>query len=281
MTITPLIPKNTADAADSVPAHRRTRENDDGHRRSPRERRTDDLLERAARADDATRHALLEEAVLLNLPVARAIAARYRGRGEPMDDLEQVAYLALVKAAHGYAPGAGHTFLAYAVPTISGELRRHFRDHGWDVKPPRRVQELRARLGGVAADMTQDLHRSPSLEELAERLGVAESDVAETLAATDCYSALSLDAPCDGATGAPLGETVGVDDDGFDEVVDHLAVGPLLATLSERDRHILCLRFFREWTQCQIAEEIGVTQMQVSRLIMQALAKLRAAAEAA
>lgn len=253
----------------------------DDRRRTARERRSDELLEEAAGVAGAERARLIEEVVLLNLPVARAIAARYRGRGENPEDLEQVAYLALVKAANGYQPGEGHTFLAYAVPTISGELRRHFRDHCWDVRPPRRVQELRLTLGAALADLTQEIGRPPTAPEIAARLGVGADEVIEALVAMEGYSALSLDAPCDGEQGAPLGEVIAAEEDGYDAVEDQLSVEPLLASLPDRDRHILCLRFYRGWTQRQIAADIGVTQMQVSRLLGQALARLRDAATAA
>jgi RNA polymerase sigma-B factor len=242
---------------------------------SPRDRLTDDLLEQASAADEVERRRLLDEVVLLNLPVARGLAARYRDRGESMDDLVQVASLALVKAARGYEPGKGRGFLPYAVPTITGELRRHFRDRGWDVRPPRRVQELRLSVASAAHQLAQEIGHSPTVAELAQHLKVGEEEVIETLAAAQGYSATSLDAPCDGDDGAPLGETLSSEDESIDRVVDGLAVEPLLATLPPRDRHILCLRFYRGWTQSQIAEEIGVTQMQVSRLLSRALARLR------
>ena len=240
-----------------------------------REQLTDELLERATLAGPPERQRLLDEVVLLNLPVARGLAARYRDRGEPMDDLVQVASLALVKAVRGYEPGKGRGFLPYAVPTITGELRRHFRDRGWDVRPPRRVQELRLSVASAAEQLSQDIGRSPTVRELAEHLKVGEEEVIETLAAAQGYSATSLDAPCDGDDGAPLGDTIGADDHELDRVEDYLAVEPLLAALPPRDRHILCLRFYRGWTQSQIAEDIGVTQMQVSRLLSRTLARLR------
>jgi len=240
-----------------------------------REAQTEGLLQRAATADATERRRLLDEVVLLNLPVARGLASRYRDRGEAFDDLHQVACLALVKAARGYEPGKGRGFLAYAVPTVTGELRRHFRDRGWDVRPPRRLQELRLAIEGVAQELSQATGHAPTVRELSERLGVGEEEVLEAIAAAQGYTASSLDAPCDGDQGVPLGETIGVEDDEIERVVDSLAVEPLLATLSPRDRHILALRFYRGWTQSQIAEDIGVTQMQVSRLLSKALGKLR------
>lgn len=244
---------------------------------STRERTTEELLDQARRAStEAERHRLVDEVVVLNLPVARALAARFRDRGEQLDDLVQVASLALVKAAQHYEPGKGRGFLPYAVPTITGELRRHFRDRGWGVRPPRRLQELRLSLGAAAQELTHRAGHSPTVPELAEHLGVDQEEVIEALAAAQDYHLASLDAPMDGeADGVPLGATLGGEDERFDKVVDLVSVGPLLASLPERDRHILTLRFFRGWTQSQIAADIGVTQMQVSRLLSRTLARLR------
>ena len=241
-----------------------------------REQATEDLLERAWPAEEAERARLLDEVVVLNLPVARALAARFRDRGEQLDDLVQVASLALVKAAQGYQPGKGRGFLPYAVPTITGELRRHFRDRQWGVRPPRRLQELRLSLGAAAAELTQSIGHSPTVRQLAEHLRVDQEEVIEALAAAQDYHLASLDAPMDGeADGTPLGATLGEDDGAYDRLVDHVSVAPLLASLPERDRRILSLRFFQGWTQSQIAAEIGVTQMQVSRLLSRTLARLR------
>lgn len=244
---------------------------------SARERATEDLLSRAAECTDEHEHQrLIDEVVVLNLPVARALASRFRDRGEQLDDLVQVASLALVKAAQGYQPGKGRGFLPYAVPTITGELRRHFRDRGWGVRPPRRLQELRLSLGAAAQELSQRIGRSPTVAELAEHLKVGQEEVIEALAAAQDYNLASLDAPMDGeADGVPLGATLGGEDGAIDRVVDHVSVAPLLASLPERDRHILSLRFYRGWTQSQIAEDIGVTQMQVSRLLSRTLSRLR------
>ena len=242
-----------------------------------RERTTEELLERASAAtSEAERRRLVDEVVVLNLPVARALASRFRDRGEQLDDLVQVASLALVKAAQHYEPGRGRGFLPYAVPTITGELRRHFRDRGWGVRPPRRLQELRLSIGAAAQELTQSTGRSPTVAELSAELGVDQEEVIEALAAAQDYHLTSLDAPMDGEQdGVPLGATLGGEDDRFEKVVDLVSVRPLLASLSERDRHILTLRFFRGWTQSQIAADIGVTQMQVSRLLSRTLTRLR------
>jgi RNA polymerase sigma-B factor len=243
-----------------------------------RESRTIDLLEQSRQAPPGRREQLLDEVVLLNLEVARAIARRYRNRGEPDDDLVQVASLGRVKAARGYDPARGETFLAYAVPTLTGEIKRHFRDRGWDIRPPRRVQDLRPALTRAREELSQDLGRSPTVQELCRHLGVDENDVTETLASASCYSVRSLDAPVGGDDGPPLADVVADrDEGGLDGLVDQIALEPLLAQLPERDRHILCLRFYQGWTQSQIAEDVGVTQMQVSRVLSRVLSQLRVA----
>ena len=225
-----------------------------------------------------------ERLVTEHLSLARALAHRYRDRGEPMDDLVQVACLGLVKAANQYVPGQGPGFTAYAVPTITGELRRHFRDHGWDVRPPRRLQELRARARAADHELLQSLGRTPTREELATHLGVAPTELDELRVASEGYDAMSLDAPPPGA--AP-GEWAGADSvadlhpaedvDGVPvgDLLDAESVRPLLEQLTEREMLILALRYHGGWTQQQIAERIGVTQMQVSRLISQLLGRLR------
>lgn len=218
-----------------------------------------------------------------HMPLARSLALRYRGRGEPVDDLVQVAYLGLVKAVDGYVPGRGPAFTAYAVPTITGELRRHFRDHGWDVRPPRRLQELRARARSTSGRLEQELGRAPSESELAQALDVAPAELSEMRSASEGYDTDSLDRP-------PSSDSAAVDhdrrqlDDSTDQEVEELlrsqAVVPLLEQLPERDMLVLALRYYGGWTQQAIGERIGVTQMQVSRVISQCLARLRTQLEA-
>lgn len=235
------------------------------------------LLRRAAHTDDVVeRERLWDEVVLLTMPVARSVALRYRQRGESIEDLTQVAYLGLVKAVRGFDPDHGSSFLSYAVPSITGEVRRWFRDKGWDIRPPRRLQELRGAMAAVLPELTQKLGRAPRAQEVAERLDVCVEDVIETLAAVSCYSTDSLEAPVAAEGSMSLGETLGESDTGLEEVEDRVALRPLLAAMPPRDRHILSLRFYRGWTQAQIAEDVGVTQMQVSRLLTRALAQLRA-----
>jgi RNA polymerase sigma-B factor len=247
-----------------------------------RREETADLFDRiAACTDPDETHRLREQIVVLNLPVATSIALRYRGRGEPVEDLVQVAHLGLVKAVDGFDAGRGCDFLAYAVPTVRGEVKRYFRDRGWDIRPPRRVQELRARVEQATELLAQQLDRSPRPTEIAQHLGVDVGDVIECLASAECYHVHSLDAPTDADDGVDLAGSVGALDPGLARVEDVLSVRPLLAQLPPRDRRILALRFYRGWTQSQIAEDVGVTQMQVSRLISQALKRLRAQLETA
>jgi RNA polymerase sigma-B factor len=244
---------------------------------SVRARSSADLLARAATADRRERDALLDEVVHLNMGVARSVASRYRHRGIPEDDLVQVAYLGLVKAVQGFDPAFERDFLSYAVPTIRGEVRRYFRDHGWTVRPPRRVQELQAAITAAAETLTQSTGRSPRPSELAAYLEVDQEEVISALAANGCFTPTSLDRPVGEDGDATLGELIGCRDGGVDSVDARVMLGPAVRSLKERDRRILYLRFFAGRTQQEIATEIGVTQMQVSRLITRILRDLRLA----
>lgn len=236
----------------------------------------EDELALAWDAEGTERKRLLDDVVISQLGLARAIALRYRERGQSMDDLVQVANLALVLAVQRYRPGQGVSFAAFAVPTIAGELRRHFRDRGWDVRPPRRIQELRVAVQSTSQVLAQERGRMATCAEVADRLGVEVGAVVETLTAVEGYRVLSLDAPTPGGEGtATLADSMGGLDRQLEQVVDIAAVRPLLAQLGARDRLIIALRFFRGCTQQEIADEIGVTQMQVSRLLNQALTKVR------
>ncbi len=237
-----------------------------------------DHLEAAGGPDAGEReHWARQELVLANESVARSIAHRYRNRGEPMDELLQTARLGLVKAANGYSPDRGVDFLAYAVPTIAGEVKRYFRDQGWAVRPPRRLQELGLRMNQVRTGLENELHRSPTVEELARALEVDQEDVIEVLASAQSYWSVSLDAPAtaDADADLPLGETLGGEDDRYALVDDIVSLKPLLERLPARERRILAMRFFEEMTQQQIGERVGVTQMQVSRLLNRSLTRLR------
>lgn len=233
------------------------------------------LIAAEAAEEPRERQALLDQVVLLNGPVAESIAARYRQRGIDSDDLMQVAYLGLVKAAQGYRVGEGPGFLAYAVPTISGEIKRHFRDYGWLVRPPRRLQELRSQVATARLELQQEQGQLPVTQDLADRLGVEPGEVAEAELADGCFNGLSLDSPSRGGATTALADLLVDETDHFDHVENMETLRPALQELSERDRQILLLRFVRGWTQEQIGQEIGVSQMQVSRLLTRILSDLR------
>lgn len=243
-----------------------------------RTERTRELLAQLPDAPAALRRHLLDQVVEVNLPLSRSIARRYAGRGIAVDDLEQVAALALVAAAKRFDPSRGADFFAYAVPTIKGELRKHFRDAGWAVRPPRRLQELQARLWAAEQDLGQELGRPATPAEIAEHLEVDIDEVLEALGLSGCFSTASLDVPL-GEDGATYADLQGEEDLGFEQCDARVALGPLVRGLSDRDRRIIELRFFHNWSQQRIGEEIGVTQMQVSRLLTRILGQLRTSLE--
>ena len=241
-----------------------------------RAKRTDDIVAdlRLVESDSAGSH-LIDELIETNVGVARSMASRYRNRGIDLDDLEQVALLGLTKAAQRFDPRAGHDFLSYAVPTIRGELRRHFRDAGWMVRPPRRVQDLQSRISRAQDELEAGLGRSPRPSEVALHLGVGLEDVVEALTADGCFTPTSLDGPV-GDGSASLGDLLGFDDRAVVAAEARIVLEPVVLKLSERDRRILHLRFVEERTQQEIAEEIGLTQAQVSRVLTRILADLKA-----
>jgi RNA polymerase sigma-B factor len=226
-------------------------------------------------ADAPDRARVRDRLIESYLPLARHLARRFRNRGEPLDDLVQVAYLALVKSIDGFDVARGTAFTSYAVPMIAGELKRYFRDKGWHVRIPRRLQELRLEIGDCVDELCQRLGRSPTVADLAAHLGTTEEEIIEGLDCALAYRALSLSVPFGDAT-APLGDVLGGADPDLDLVEHRAALKPLLARLPARDRRIIALRFFGNLTQSQIAAELGLSQMQVSRLLSAALAKLRA-----
>jgi RNA polymerase sigma-B factor len=239
---------------------------------------TADLLARAGDADSPSdREVLIAQVVEANMRVAEAIAARYRHRGIGADDLQQVAYLALTKAARGYDASSGHDFLSYAVPTIRGELRRYFRDHGWMVRPPRRVQELQARIFAAEAELCLGLGRSPKVSEIAAHLDEPVADVEEALAAEGCFTPASLDRPLDteDSSASTVGELLGGEETGSGAAEARVILAPVVRRLSDRDRMVLRLRFFDDYTQREIADELGVTQTQVSRILSRIMRLLR------
>jgi RNA polymerase sigma-B factor len=237
---------------------------------------TQDLLIEAERAPDPRRQELLDEVVILNAPVARSMASRYRRKGVDADDLEQVAYLGLVKAANGYRVEAETAFLAYAVPTIRGELKRYFRDCAWTVRPPRRVQEMQGNIAAAEPELTQRLGHLPTDQETAEALGTAATEVAEAASVRGCFTTLSLDAPSGLDNGTSLLEAVPEAEDGYELVENVHTLTPIVDGLGDRDRRILELRFCSGFTQEEIGNELGVSQMQVSRLLRTILDRLRA-----
>jgi RNA polymerase sigma-B factor len=221
--------------------------------------------------------AIRDELVTANLRLAMHLARRYANRGVSQDDLEQVASLGLLQAIDRFDPRRGLEFSTFATPTIVGEIKRHFRDKGWSVRVPRRVQELHVRLGSLVAELTHQLGRSPTIEELAATAHASTEDVLEAMEAAQAYRSHSID----GAPGDEVATQLGVDDVGLFQAEDRLLVEDLLATLKPRDQLLIRLRFFEEMTQHQIAERLDISQMHVSRLLARCLEDLRRRADAA
>jgi len=243
--------------------------------RQGRDDMTTALLHQWERTKGRSRDRLIRRLVEVNMPVARRLARHYAGRGLSVSDLEQVAYLGLVAAARRYDPDRGDDFLAFAVPTVKGELRKAFRDGGWMVRPPRRLQELQARVWAAETELEQSLGHSPTPQEIADHIGVSADDVLEVLSIDGCFAPSSLDLPLGEEGSTTLADRQGTVDEGFASSEARTVLGPLVRQLGKRDRKIIELRFFRGWTQKQIGDEIGVTQMQVSRLLSRIFAELR------
>jgi RNA polymerase sigma-B factor len=217
-----------------------------------------------------------EALVHLHLPLVEHCARRFRNRGEPFEDLVQVGTIGLLKAVDRFDTDRGVEFSTYATPTIIGEIKRYFRDKGWAIRVPRRLQELRMQIGATSAELTQSLGRSPTARELAEAIGCSVEDVLEGLESANAYSTLSLDAGDSSDDGpSSMLDSLGVDDANLEHVEVRESLRPLLDQLDPREKRILLLRFFRNMTQSQIAEEIGVSQMHVSRLLSRTLEQLR------
>ncbi|WP_432192511.1 RNA polymerase sigma factor SigF [Streptomyces sp. bgisy027] len=222
------------------------------------------------------RKVLKDELVRAWLPMAERIAVRFKGRGESLEDLYQVAALGLVKAVDHYDPARGHAFEAYAVPTITGEIKRHFRDHMWTLHVPRRVQDLRNRVRNSSKELSQQAPgRAPTVAEIAEHAQLSEDEVRTGMEALDCFTALSLDAEMPGTDGYALGDAIGGPEPAYEVIVDRVSVTPCLQRLPERERTILYLRFFGGMTQSRIARQLGISQMHVSRLLSGCFAHLR------
>jgi RNA polymerase sigma-B factor len=217
-----------------------------------------------------------EELVRLHLPLVEYLARRFRNRGEPYDDLVQVATIGLIKSVDRFDSDRGVEFSTYATPTIVGEIKRHFRDKGWTIRVPRRLQELKLSLGKATAELAQRNGRAPTVAELASYLEMSEEEILEGMESAHAYSAISLDAPEGGSVDAPsVADSLGAEDDGLEGVEYRESLKPLLERLSAREKRILMLRFFGNQTQSQIAHELGISQMHVSRLLARTLAQLR------
>ncbi|HWH32259.1 MAG TPA: RNA polymerase sigma factor SigF [Egibacteraceae bacterium] len=231
------------------------------------------LFEELRRTGDPT---LREELAKLHLPLVEYLAKRFKDRGEPLDDLVQVGSVGLLKAIDRFDLERGVEFSTYATPTIVGELKRYFRDKGWAVRVPRRLQELSLRLNKVVAQLTQDLGRSPTVPEIAKFAGLTEDEVLEALESGQAYSTTSLDAPSGEDDDAPLRlDRIGEEDLRIDNLEYFASLAPLIEKLPEREKTILYLRFFKGMTQSTIAERVGISQMHVSRLLTRILEFLR------
>ncbi|MQY29087.1 SigB/SigF/SigG family RNA polymerase sigma factor [Nocardia aurantia] len=233
--------------------------------------------EMAAAAEDPQRRARVRNELIHRcIPLADHIARKFSGRGEPFDDLTQVARVGLVHAVDRFDLSRGSNFLSFAVPTIMGEVRRYFRDNTWAMRVPRRVKETHLRIGSAVDALSQTLGRSPTAKEIAAELGIDADEVTQAVIAGNAYQPSSIDAVSTGRdTEASLLDTLGEEESQFDRVEEYVAIRPLLAGLPERERRILTMRFFESMTQTQIAAQMGISQMHVSRILAKTLARLR------
>jgi RNA polymerase sigma-B factor len=226
---------------------------------------------------DPRRQRVRDSLVEQHLPLVEHLARRFRNRGEPYDDLVQVATIGLIKSVDRFDLGRGVEFSTYTTPTIVGEIKRHFRDKGWAVRVPRRLQELRLSLASATSEVSQKQGRSPTVSELAAHMKITDEEVLEGLESANAYSTLSLDAGDSGSGDEPMpvADTLGSEDEGLEGVEYRESLKPMLEQLPPREKKILMLRFFKNMTQSEIAEEIGISQMHVSRLLARTLAQLR------
>lgn len=245
--------------------------------RQGREELTEQLLHRLFRTSSPRdRQGLRDEVVLLNVPIAESVAARYRHRGAEHEDLMQVARLALVKSVDRYDPRRGNGFVSFAVPTITGEVKRYFRDQCWGIRPTRRIQELQHAIQACEPRLTQSLGRAPRAAELAAEIGVQQEQVIEALACDGYFHLVPLDAPVGGQDQPrSMADQIGEPDRLLESVENRDILVPLLAELTDRERLLLSLRFDEGWTQSQIAHRLGISQMQVSRLLKGICRRLR------
>jgi RNA polymerase sigma-B factor len=236
----------------------------------------DDTRELFARLAETGDPACRDALATLHLPLVEYLAKRFKDRGEPLDDLVQVGSVGLLKAIDRFDLDRGVEFSTYATPTIVGEIKRHFRDKGWAIRVPRRLQELSLRLNKIVAQLTQNLGRAPTIQEIARYANVSEDEVLEALESGQAYSTLSLDAPAGEGDDSPMRlDRIGEEDLRLDNLEYFASLAPLIEQLPERERAILYLRFFRGKTQSQIAEQVGISQMHVSRLLGRMMSFLR------
>lgn len=255
------------------------RQHSDGERGLSRTKRSDltaQLLSEIADCQDtAKRDELLGRVVLINRGVAEAVAARYRNRGVAQEDLQQVAYEGLTKAVNRFDHTLRNDLLTYAVPTIRGEIQRYFRDQGWTVRPPRRVQELQWRVNHSLESLSQELGHEPQPADVMDQLDISKAEYDEAIKAFGCFQPTSLDQSAGKESTTSLGEMLAEADDQQEASEARVTLAPVVRQLSERDRRILHLRFFEDLTQEEIGNDLGVTQMQVSRLLARILRQLR------
>lgn len=219
-----------------------------------------------------------ERIVVRCLALADHVARHFAGRGESRDDLVQVARLGLINAINRFDSAKGSSFIGFAIPTMMGEVRRHFRDHSWGLRVPRRLRELHVQVGRTTSDLTQKLGRAPTASELSKALGVSHEEIVECLVAGEAYQLKSLDGPASSAScreHRTVADAVGSMDPRIDHIIDRHTVCAVIAALPQREREVLHLRFFESMTQSQIATQIGVSQMQVSRILASTLQCLR------
>src|SRR5215207_174256 len=225
------------------------------------------LLRLAAEEQSDRRTELIREAIVLGVPMADTLASRFFRRGVDNEDVAQAAYVGLIKAANGYRPGPDTDFRSYAVPTIRGEIRRHFRDRAWMVRPPRRIQNVQAAMNATEGDLAVALHRWPTTEELAAAIGVPVEHLIDAQSARGCFQPASIEAPLSTAQSMTLANTLADDADTYQLVDTIESLRPVVADLPPRDQLILRRRFVDHLTQAEIGQELGVSQMQVSRLL--------------
>ncbi|MFQ6392998.1 RNA polymerase sigma factor SigF [Nocardia sp. KC 131] len=229
-------------------------------------------------ADDPHREVLRQRVIERCLPLAENIARKFSGRGENFDDLHQIARVGMVQAVDRFDPSLGTSFLSFAVPTIMGEVRRHFRDRTWALRVPRRLKEIQQTIGPATEELAQRLGRMPKAREIAEEIGAELTEVTQALIARNAYQTAPIDpTPSSGDDGSPVSvlDTLGADEPSYRTIEDYLAVKPLIAALPEQQRQVLIMRFFQSMSQAQIAEQLGCSQMNVSRILSKTLNTLR------